>query len=49
MWYLNHYRCVRCEAHWTDEWDCMCDDRCPECNLSMTPYHSDELEGGGDE
>lgn len=38
--YLNYYECVRCGRKWGDEWDCMCDDRCPQCNLEMTPYLS---------
>jgi hypothetical protein len=41
--YLNYYKCVRCGECWRDEWDCMCDDRCPVCNLEMTPYESDDL------
>ena len=25
-WFLNFYRCDRCNKTWTDEWSCMCDD-----------------------
>ena len=39
-WYSNHYKCVRCGCAWTDAWDCMCNDRCPECNIEMIPYAS---------
>jgi hypothetical protein len=38
--YVNHYECDRCHHLWADEWDCMCDDRCPLCSLEMTPYLS---------
>jgi hypothetical protein len=38
--YVNHYECIRCHHFWSDEWDCMCDDRCPSCDLEMTPYLS---------
>jgi hypothetical protein len=44
--YLNHYICVRCDQHWDDEWDCMCDDRCPNCDLEMTPYLSEDMYAG---
>lgn len=42
--YLNHYGCSECGHHWTDEWSCMCDDRCPDCNTPISPYFSKELE-----
>jgi hypothetical protein len=37
--YLNAYECS-CGYYWEDEWDCMCDDRCPRCNLSCSPIES---------
>ena len=52
MLYKNHYKCdvVRdnkpCNTEWTDNWDCMCDDRCPTCNTPTSPHQSDELCGG---
>lgn len=42
VWYRNHYRCV-CGHEWTDEWDCMCNDRCPKCDTEIEPYQSDDL------
>lgn len=43
-WYSNHYICERCDATWTDEWSCMCDDDCPHCGARhMTPFKSDDL------
>lgn len=32
--YLKFYKCYRCDHEWTDEHDCLCDDRCPECDKS---------------
>lgn len=43
QWFLNCYRCVRCHHIWEDEWSSMCDDRCPICNIEMTPYKSVDL------
>jgi hypothetical protein len=42
-WWLNHYECP-CGCEWEDEWDCTCDDRCPECNTACSPSESEELE-----
>ena len=43
-WYLNHYRCARCDRDWSDEWSCMCDDDCPHCGARhMSPTDSDDL------
>jgi len=39
--YLNHYRCP-CGAEWSDEWDATCDDRCPRCDTSCSPYESED-------
>ena len=41
--YLNMYKCSDCNHSWSDEWNCMCDDRCPECNTAMTPYESIDI------
>ena len=42
--YRNYYHCPICGEHWEDEWDCTCDDRCPNCNASCSPYKSEDLE-----
>jgi hypothetical protein len=42
-WYLNHYRHDDCDVEWTDEWSCMCNDRCPECRYEIEPYDSEDL------
>ena len=43
VWYINHYYCETCNIHWDDEWDCMCNDRCPKCNKEIQPYASDDI------
>lgn len=42
-WYRKFYRCP-CGCEWEDEWDCLCNDRCPECNAEIEPYAHEELE-----
>jgi len=43
--YLNQYRCPYCQTEWEDEWDCGCNDRCPDCNKEIEPYESSLIEG----
>lgn len=40
--YLNHYRCP-CGTEWDDQWNCMCNDKCPKCNKEIEPHQSDVL------
>lgn len=43
-WFLNIYRCDRCNRFWTDEWSCSCDDDCPHCGARhMSPLDSNDL------
>lgn len=43
-WFLNYYRCARCNRVWTDAWSCTCDDDCPHCGARhMSPFASDDL------
>jgi MoaA/NifB/PqqE/SkfB family radical SAM enzyme len=42
-WYANSYKCSECGAAWTDEWSCMCNDRCPHCNVETEPSSSLDL------
>lgn len=44
MKYLNYYECSECGARWEDEWDCACNDKCPDCNAEIEPYKSEEIE-----
>lgn len=39
----NHFTCRTCSSEqidWTDTWSCQCDDECPECGESVSPYES---------
>jgi len=42
--YLNEYYCAHCDIHWDDVWDCMCNDKCPECDKEIEPFKSTKLE-----
>lgn len=42
-WFKNRYKCSECGTAWTDEWSCMCDDRCPKCNVETEPTSSIDL------
>jgi hypothetical protein len=43
-WFCNYYICARCGFKWIDEWSCMCEDDCPNCDFRhMTPVSSDDL------
>ena len=42
--YSNHYRCPQCQLEWQDEWDCACNDKCPNCNKEIEPYASELIE-----
>jgi hypothetical protein len=38
--------CPRCTTTWDDEWDCMCDDDCPNCGTRhIAPTESREVHG----
>ncbi len=42
-WYVNRYRCEDCNVEWDDEWDCGCNDECPECGAETEPYFSHDI------
>jgi len=42
-WYRKYYHCPDCGYEWEDEWDCVCNDRCPECNSEIEPYDYEEI------
>ena len=44
-WYRKYYRCSN-GHEWQDEWDCLCNDRCPECNEETEPYDHAEIDEG---
>lgn len=42
--YLNYYECSYCGHEWTDEYDSMCDDDCPNCKeRHITPFKSEVI------
>ena len=41
--YINYYKCSDCDVEWSDQWDSMCDDRCPECDTPISPDKSEEI------
>jgi hypothetical protein len=43
MQYNNYYHCEKCNINWQDQWDAMCNDRCPNCRSETEPYKSDEI------
>lgn len=42
-WYENFYECSVCGTKWADEWSCMCNDRCPHCDVETQPSSSVDL------
>lgn len=40
--FRNFYRCV-CGHEWQDEWSAMCDDECPQCGATISPYRSEDI------
>jgi hypothetical protein len=36
-WFRKSYRHDECDANWTDEWSCACNDRCPVCDKEIEP------------
>ena len=43
QWFLNEYYCCECGEAWEDEWDCMCNDRCPQCDTEIEPTRSKDI------
>ena len=41
--FRNYYRCPNDGTAWTDEWTCMCNDRCPTCRAEIEPHESDDI------
>lgn len=50
-WFINYYKCPgnlefrrqHAPVEWSDEADCTCNDKCPECNCEIEPFDSDEI------
>ncbi len=41
--YRNYYRCSSDDMEWSDEWESMCNDRCPICRFEIEPYTSEDV------
>lgn len=40
-WFVKHHTC-ECGETWNDEWDCNCDDECPNCGCAVQPDDTPE-------
>jgi len=40
----NFYKCEHCNTEWQDEYSCACDDDCPKCGVTHSPYKSEDFE-----
>jgi hypothetical protein len=43
-WFRKHHTCP-CGTDWWDEWDCLCNDRCPTCDAEIEPDEHDAIQG----
>ena len=43
-WFRKHHTCF-CGTEWWDEWDCLCNDRCPTCDAEIEPDEHEATEG----
>ena len=43
-WFRKHHAC-RCGTNWWDEWDCLCNDRCPTCDAEIEPDEHEAIQG----
>ena len=41
--YKSNYKCNKCNAKWSDIYDCMCDGRCPKCDALVSPYKLEKI------
>ena len=43
-WFVNHYRCSRCDSTWEDECSSCPEDECGECgSRHMDPFESEDV------
>jgi hypothetical protein len=43
-WFRKHHTCPR-GTDWWDEWDCLCNDRCPTCDAEIEPEEHEAIQG----
>lgn len=41
-WFRKSYTCP-CGEEWSDEWSCLCNDKCPSCNKEIEPDEDEDL------
>jgi len=42
-WFRKYYECSQCGTKWTDEWSCVCNDRCPNCDTETEPSDAEDV------
>ena len=42
-WFRKHHACP-CGTSWWDEWDCLCNDRCPTCDAEIEPDEHEAIQ-----
>ena len=42
--FRKHHTCP-CGTDWWDEWDCLCNDRCPTCDAEIEPDEHEAIQG----
>ena len=43
-WFRKHHTCP-CGTIWWDEWDCLCNDRCPTCDAEIELDEHEAIQG----
>src|ERR1700731_3479395 len=43
-WFRKHHTCP-CGMDWWDEWDYLCNDRCPTCDAEIKPDEHEAIQG----
>jgi hypothetical protein len=41
--FRNHYLCPNEGTRWQDEWNHLCNDRCPVCDAEIEPYFNEDI------
>lgn len=47
-WFIKDHKCPSCDHEWTDAWECLCDDECPECGTDTPPHTWEDWEDDED-
>ena len=41
--FRNHYKCDQCRQRWVADSESQPDDRCPQCDTSISPHMSENI------